>query len=231
VTMKWWNDIWLSEGFATSMSDKPLEQWQPAWHLEQGAVRGSRNSIALDSQRSTRPIRTNAETSSAINELFDGIAYGKTAAVLRMIEHWLGEETFREGIQAYLRKYSYGNAAAEDLWSTLAAASKKPVDEVMATFVIQPGAPLVHASETCVGGERRVSLSQERMLLRGESSMSVWSIPLCERTLGAASDERCGIVATKEATLVRGPCGGPPLLLNAAGSGYFVVDYSPEQLA
>src|SRR5256885_10095853 len=128
VTMKWWNDIWLNEGFATFMSNKPLEPWQPAWNLEQGAVRGSRNAIALDSQRSTRAIRTNAETSAAINELFDGIAYGKTAAVLRMIEHWLGEATFREGIQAYLRKYSYGNAAAADPRSTLAAASKKPVD-------------------------------------------------------------------------------------------------------
>jgi aminopeptidase N len=231
VTMKWWNDIWLNEGFATFMSDKPLEPWQPSWHLEQDAARSGHNSISLDSQRSTRAIRTNAETSSAINELFDGIAYGKTAAVLRMIEHWLGEETFRDGIRTYLRKYSFNNAAAEDLWSTLAAASKKPVDEVMATFVMQPGAPLVHASETCAGGERRVTLSQERMLQRGDTSLSVWSIPLCERTLGAASDERCGIVATKEATLVRGPCGGAPLLLNATGSGYFVVDYSPEQRA
>jgi aminopeptidase N len=231
VTMKWWNDIWLNEGFATFMSDKPLVAWQPSWHLDQDAVRSSRGAIALDSQRSTRPIRTNAETSSAINELFDGIAYGKTAAVLRMIEHWLGEETFRDGIRAYLRKYSYSNAAAEDLWSTLAATSKKPVDEVMATFVVQPGAPLLHASETCVNGERRVTLTQERMLLRGDTSLSVWSIPLCERTLGTASDERCGIVATKEATLTHGPCGGAPLLLNATGSGYFVVDYSPEERA
>jgi aminopeptidase N len=231
VTMKWWNDIWLNEGFATFMSDKPLEQWQPSWHLEQSAVNGGRNAISLDSQRSTRAIRTNAETSSAINELFDGIAYGKTAAVLRMIEQWLGEETFRDGIRAYLRKYSWSNAAAEDLWSTLAETSKKPVDEVMRTFVVQPGAPLVHASETCVGGERHVSLSQERMLRRGESSAETWSIPMCERTLGTASDERCGIVAQKEATLVRGPCGGPPLLLNATGSGYFVVDYSAEERA
>ena len=231
VTMKWWNDIWLNEGFATFMSDKPLEKWQPSWHLEESAVRGSRNSISLDSQRSTRAIRTNAETSSAINELFDGIAYGKTAAVLRMIEHWLGEETFRDGIRAYLRKYSWSNAAAEDLWSTLAATSKQPVDEVMATFVVQPGAPIVHASETCVNGERRVTLTQERMLLRGDTSLSKWSIPLCERTLGPASDERCGIVSTKEATLTRGPCGGAPLLLNATGSGYFVVDYSAEELA
>src|ERR1043165_1955044 len=172
VTMKWWNDIWLNEGFATFMSDKPIEKWQPSWHLEEGAVRNSRNSIGLDSQRSTRPIRTNAETSSAINELFDGIAYGKTAAVLRMIEHWLGEETFRDGIRAYLRKYSWSNAAAEDLWSTLAATSKQPVDEVMATFVVQPGAPIVHASETWVNGERRVTLTQERMLLRGDKALS-----------------------------------------------------------
>jgi aminopeptidase N len=231
VTMKWWNDIWLNEGFATFMSDKPLETWQPSWHLEQGAVRADRNAISLDSQRSTRAIRTNAETSAAINELFDGIAYGKTAAVLRMIEHWLGEETFRDGIRAYLRKYSWSNAAAEDLWSTLAATSKKPVDEVMRTFVMQPGAPLVHVSESCVGGERRVMLTQERMLLRGESSSETWTIPLCERTLGAAADERCAIVGQKTATIVRGACDGAPLLLNATGAGYFIADYSAEERA
>jgi aminopeptidase N/puromycin-sensitive aminopeptidase len=231
VTMQWWNDIWLNEGFATFMSDKPLEPWQPSWHLEHAAARNSRGSIALDSQRSTRPIRTNAETSAAINELFDGIAYGKTAAVLRMLEHWLGEATFRDGIRTYLRKYSWSNATAEDLWSTLAAASGKPVDEVMRTFVVQAGAPLVHASETCADGQRRVTLSQERMLLRGEASAETWSIPMCERTLGVSADERCGIVATKEATLLRGPCNGAPLLLNATGSGYFVVDYSAEERA
>jgi aminopeptidase N len=231
VTMKWWNDIWLNEGFATFMSDKPLEQWQPEWHLEQEEIVGGRNAISLDSQKSTRAIRTNAETSAAINSLFDGIAYGKTAAVLRMIEHWLGEEAFRDGIRAYLRKYSWSNAAAEDLWSTLAETSHKPVDEVMRTFVVQPGAPLVHASETCVGGERHVTLSQERMLRSGESAAETWAIPLCERTLGTASDERCGIVTAKEATLVRGPCGGAPVFLNATGSGYFVVDYSPEERA
>src|ERR1044071_899420 len=129
-----------------------------------------------------------------------------------MVEHWLGEETFRDGIRAYLRKYSWSNATAEDLWSTLAETSHKPVDEVMRTFVEQAGAPLVHVSETCAGGERRVALSQERMLRRGESSAETWAIPLCERTLGAAPDERCGIVATKEATLVRGPCGSAPVL-------------------
>src|ERR1044071_3686909 len=148
-----------------------------------------------------------------------------------MVEHWLGEETFRDGIRAYLRKYSWSNASAEDLWSTLAATSKKPVDEVMRTFVMQAGAPLVHASETCADGQRRVALSQERRRLRGQASAETWSIPMCERTLGTTPDERCGIVATKEATLLRGPCNGPPLLLDAAGSGYYVIDYSPEQRA
>ena len=231
VTMQWWNDIWLNEGFATFMSDKPIEPWQPSWRLEQSAAANSRYSTSLDAQRSTRAIRTNAETSAAINELFDGIAYGKTAAVLRMIEHWLGEATFRDGIRAYLRKYSWSNATAEDLWSTLAATSGKPVDAVMRTFVVQAGAPLVHASETCAEGQRVVSLSQERMMRRGEAPPETWSIPMCERTLGAASDEHCGIVATKEATLMRAPCNGAPTLLNAAGSGYYVVDYSPEERA
>ena len=100
----------------------------------------------------------------------------------------------------------------------------------MRTFVIQPGAPLVHASETCAGGERRVTLSQERMLLSGDAPPdATWSIPLCERTLGTAADERCGILSAKTATLARGPCDGAPFLLNAAGRGYFVSDHSAEE--
>ena len=227
VTMKWWDDIWLNEGFATFMSDKPLEAWKPEWHLELGAARSGRGAVSLDAQRSTRAIRTDAETSAAINSLFDGIAYGKTAAVLRMVEHWVGEEAFRDGIREYLHKYSFGNAAAEDLWSTLTETTKRPVDQVMRSFVTQAGAPLLRATESCQNDQRRVEVAQERLLMSGDSTEQIWAIPVCGRVLGS-SDERCAIVDKKSQTLTNSGCASP-LLLNARGRGYFVVDYSPQQ--
>jgi len=234
VTMKWWDDIWLNEGFATFMSNKPIAAWKPEWHLELESAGGSRRAVSLDAQRATRAIRTDAETSAAINSLFDGIAYGKTAAVLRMIESWVGEEAFRDGIRAYLAKYSYSNAAAEDLFSTLTASTKRPVDAVMRTFVVQPGAPLLHATDSCVNGERHIDVAQERFLMHADkdaAAAETWTIPLCARTLGQpASAEQCAIVGKKTETVTQPGCDAP-LLLNAGGRGYFIVDYSPQQRA
>jgi len=232
VTMKWWDDIWLNEGFATFMSNKPISAWKPEWHLDVDASRGSRAAVALDAQRATRAIRTDAETSAAINSLFDGIAYGKTAAVLRMIESWVGEDAFRDGIRAYLAKYSYSNAAAEDLFGTLTESTKKPVDAVMRTFVVQPGAPVIHASDSCANGQRRIEVAQERLLMAGEKAADeTWSIPLCGRVLGdSATGVQCAIVDKKTETVTHAGCDAP-LLLNARGRGYFVVDYSPQERA
>src|SRR2546430_14108091 len=133
------------------MTAKPIDAWKPEWNEKLDMVTNTVGSLALDSQRATRPIRTPAETSDEINQLFDGIAYGKTAAVLRMVEQWMGEEGFRDGIRAYLKEYSWSNAAAEDFWGTMAPTSQKPVDVVKRSFVGQPGAPLASASDTCTG--------------------------------------------------------------------------------
>src|SRR5712672_1918423 len=112
VTMQWWDDIWLNEGFATWMSPKPVAAWKPEWHVELETVRDSLTSLGVDSLRHTRPIQQAAETPEQIQELFDGIAYGKTAAVLRMLEAYIGPESFRAGVKQYLKEHAYGNATA-----------------------------------------------------------------------------------------------------------------------
>src|SRR2546423_1111205 len=116
VTMKWWDDIWLNEGFATWMSSKPLEKIKPDWNFDLQDVSGSGGALNVDSLANTRPIHQDAETPAQIQELFDGIAYGKTAAVLRMLEAYLGESTFQKGVNAYLKEHQYANANAEGLW-------------------------------------------------------------------------------------------------------------------
>ncbi len=160
VTMKWWDDIWLNEGFANWMETKPLKAWKPEWHSEVDEVEANESAMSLDALRSTRPIRMKASTPDEINELFDTIAYEKGAAVLRMVEAWVGEEAFRKGVNTYLERFQYSNARAEDFWTTVAGATGQPVDAVMASFVDQPGVPLVSASLTCTGSTGAVSLAQ-----------------------------------------------------------------------
>jgi aminopeptidase N len=228
VTMKWWDDIWLNEGFATFMAPKPLIAWHPEWRNDLDQVNGTNGSLGIDSTRSTRPIRQKAETRNEINALFDGIAYGKAAAVLRMEENWVGEETFRDGIRAYLKKYSYGNAAAEDWWGTMTTATKQPFDVVMKSFVDQTGAPLLHATETCgEDGKRAVTITQERLLPRSApAAAQSWTIPICGHEAGAASSSPCRLISKPVDTYVTAAC-DRPIFLSRNGAGYFVTDYSP----
>src|SRR5260370_4744835 len=115
VTMKWWDDIWLTEGFAPWIWRKPVADWKQDWDLDIDKARATSMALNTDSLQHTRPIRAKAETPNQIDELFDGIAYGKAASVLRMIEAYVGPEVFRKGVNAYLEKHAYGNATSEDL--------------------------------------------------------------------------------------------------------------------
>ena len=118
--------------------------------------------MAGDSVMNTRPIHQEAETRAEIEQLFDGIAYGKSASVLHMLESYLGPETFRAGVNLYLKEHAYGNATAADFWGAMARASKKPIDEIMPTFVLQPGVPYVGVEAKCEGGNTTLKLSQKR---------------------------------------------------------------------
>src|SRR5216684_2880820 len=227
MTMKWWDDIWLNEGFATFMAPKPLMAWHPEWRVDLDQVGGTLNALSIDSTRTTRPIRQKAETRNEINALFDGIAYGKTAAVLRMEETWVGEETFRDGIRAYLKKFSYGNAAAEDWWGTMTTATKQPFDVVMKSFVDQTGAPLLHAAEACgEDGKRTVTISQERLLPRSApAAPQSWTIPICGHETGAPAASPCRLISKPIDTYMTAAC-DRPIFLSRNGAGYFVTDYS-----
>ncbi len=162
VTMDWWDNIWLNEGFATWMAWKPMEAWKPEWHAELEEIQQTTGALSTDAIASIRPIRAKAETPAEIDALFDGIAYDKTAAVLRMVEAYVGPEVFRKGTNAYLQAHAYGNATAQDFWNAITAASGKPVDKVMSGFINQPGAPLVSVKTSCSGDHTSVTLSQQR---------------------------------------------------------------------
>ena len=226
VTMKWWDNVWLNEGFATWATSKPLAAWKPGWKEELDDVEGTAQSLDADSSVNTRQIRAKAETPEEINELFDGIAYGKAAAVLRMVESYMGPEDFRKGVHQYLEKYSYGNATAEDFWNTLGSVSAKPVAKIMASFVEQPGAPVVSIKTQCSAGKTEVELSQQRSFddskAFGTSLDQLWTIPVClNPENGKAS---CVILEQKKQTFSLPGC-YETLNANAAGTGFYRVAY------
>ena len=143
VTPVWWDNLWLNEGFATWMETKAAAKWHPEWKYEQDVAVDLDDTMGTDAQATTRAIRTRAETPAEINELFDGIAYGKAGAVIGMVENWVGEEVFRKGVHEYLAGHLYGNATAEDFWGAQAKVSGLPVDAVMRSYIDKPGVPLL----------------------------------------------------------------------------------------
>jgi aminopeptidase N/puromycin-sensitive aminopeptidase len=232
VTMKWWDDVWLNEGFATWMSSKPVQKWKPDWNFNLDDVSGTGGTLNTDSLANTRPIHQAAETPDQIQELFDGIAYGKAASVLRMLEAYLGEETFRAGVNAYLQKHQYANATADDFWDAQAQTSKKPVDKIMPTWVKQAGAPIVNVKAQCSGGSTNVTLTQQRYYVdRAKfeaANDQLWQIPVCLK--GSATGNgapKCAVITKKEETVSLPGC-STWVLANAGATGYYRAGYQPD---
>ena len=236
VTTAWWDDIWLNEGFATWMSSKPVEAFKPEWHVELDDVRDTTRSLNLDSLANTRPIHEAADTPAQILELFDGIAYGKTASVLRMLETYLGPETFRAGVNLYLKEHAYGNATASDFWGALARVSNKPVDQVMPTFVEQAGVPMVSVRTQCVSGSTKVTLEQNRYFYDRArfhaGNNQLWKIPVCLKAGGGGDGrgaEQCELLTKREASVTMPGCASW-VLTNAGATGYYRSGYQPEAM-
>ena len=231
VTMKWWDDIWLNEGFATWMSSKPVQKWKPEWNFNLDDVSGTGGTLNVDSLANTRPIHQAAETPAEIQELFDGIAYGKAASVLRMLEAYLGEETFRAGVNAYLQQHQYANATADDFWETQAKTSKKPVDKIMPTWVKQAGVPIINVKAQCSGNSTNVTLTQQRYYFDRSkfeaANDQLWQIPLCVKGSAGGRSAKCELMTKKEETFTLPGC-STWVLANAGATGYYRAGSQPD---
>jgi aminopeptidase N len=228
VTMQWWDDIWLNEGFATWMENKPLAEWRPDWHVELDEVSATQKALSLDVLRSTRAIRTHVETLEEINEVFDAIAYEKSAGVIRMVEAYLGQDVFREAVASYLKKYSYANAAAEDFWNEVTRVSGKPVDRIMMSYVDQPGAPVLSVTSRCMGSSTDIGLLQERFVGTPGATVKpqTWTLPVCMKAF-PDSPARCEVISQPEQMLTVPGCASDAFV-NAGSLGYFFSQYMPE---
>ena len=236
VTMQWWDDIWLNEGFASWLEAKPLRAWKPEWNLDLGDARDTQRALGVDALSSTRPVRTPVQTPAEINEVFDAIAYQKTAAVLRMVEAYVGPELFRQGVNAYLTKYAYGNASGEQFWAEIGAVAGRASDTVLASFITRPGVPLVSVATSCQGDRTEVRLTQERFAANPKSAPSgpadLWRVPVCIKRPGTSAPQdgtACQILTQPAQTMTFDGC-APWVLANADGFGYFRTAYDRETL-
>src|SRR5262249_54850027 len=161
------------------------------------------------------------------NEAFDAITYSKGAAVLRMLELYLGEEPFRRGVAAYLQSHKYGNTVADDLWLALAAETRQPVGEIARAWTDLPGVPLVTVSARCENGNTKLNVQQQRFLLTHDAApQQNWPIPICVRS---GTVKKCQLVREPQAELQINGCG--PVVANAGESGYYRVKYDAPMLA
>lgn len=175
VTMKWWDDLWLNESFATFMSYKALEHKHPEWEIMSEFVTDELGrGMTGDSLRNTHPIHVDVKNPDEISQIFDEISYSKGGSILRMIEAYVGREHFRNGVRNYLKEHSFSNAIGENLWTSIEKVSNMPVSKIMNAWITKPGYPIIHV-ET---GKESLHLKQERFFLDGSPDESVWPVPL-----------------------------------------------------
>ncbi len=231
VTMKWWDDIWLNEGFANWMETRPLASIRPDWNIAVDEAAENQAALDLDALKTTHAVHAAVETPAQIEEAFDAITYNKGAAVLRMIESYIGPDAFRHGINEYLKAHAYSNATSEDFWTTMAAVSGKPVDRILPTFINQPGAPLLEVSLGCVNNRSQLDISQQRFFLDAALMQSRaaerWQVPVCVKTPNGAN---CDLIADSRQTLSLGNSCVPWAFANAGALGYYRTAYSPDSL-
>jgi alanyl aminopeptidase len=230
VTMAWWNDLWLNESFASWLGDRMAQRVFPEFDMDVDEMEGAARAFTSDARPSTRAIRQPITDDVNLDQLADELAYNKGQMVLGMFEQWLGPETFRLGIVDYLRTHAWKNASADDLWAALGRASGRDAGAVMATFLDQPGVPLVSAE---VKG-RSVTLRQRRLLPPGSpASEQRWSIPVTLRFAGHGMTHTQSVLLTeREQTFPLEPAIAPAWLHpNADERGYYRWSLTPDDLA
>jgi aminopeptidase N len=239
VTMAWWNDIWLNEGFASWMEAKAAEHFYPQWRTWLNNNGRKQFAMEIDTRRTAHAIQHPVANETEAMAAFDGITYSKGQALIRMLEAYLGDDTFRDGIRRYLAAHAYGSTTTADLWQALEGAAGKPVMAIAATFTEQAGVPLVIAEASCSGDEQRIRLRQERFTAASAAAASEgataletpqhWLIPITVGPLRARGAAQTVLLDTPS-EIVAGHC-GEPIKLNLRDIGYYRVEYDSQTRA
>ncbi|EPS34157.1 hypothetical protein PDE_09121 [Penicillium oxalicum 114-2] len=230
VTMDWWNELWLNEGFATWVGWLAVDHFYPEWNVwSQFVAEGVQQAFQLDSLRASHPIEVPVRNALEVDQIFDHISYLKGSSVIRMLSVHLGQETFLRGVADYLKSHAYGNATTNDLWSALSKASGQDVHTFMDPWIRKIGFPVVTVAEE----PGQVSVRQSRFLSTGdakpEEDQTTWWIPL-----GIKSGEKLATVDNRALTQKSDSVGDIGTdgfyKINKDLTGFYRTNYPPERL-
>ena len=233
VTMAWWDNLWLNEGFASWMGSKCTAHFNPQWevwlhrNIQRDPTRrtGIPKELAMegDARSTTHPIQQPVATEANANSAFDDITYRKGQSFIRMLESFLGEDAFRDGIQRYIAAHKYSNSTTADLWNALGEASGKPVREIAAKWTEQPGLPLVTVRRQ---EDNNVALSQQRFVVHFPNAPDLtWPIPLSSLVAGQGPVH--SRLMTAKTDSLPDIAADQALKVNAGGAGNYRVEYDP----
>jgi len=222
VTMAWWNDLWLNEGFATWMEYKSVERLQPDLQPWLSANSEKQSAMERDVRSNARAMRRPITDEGEARDNFGTTTYSKGLAVARMIESFVGEDVFRDAMQRYMKERAYSNANVDDLTRALDAAAGKSVGPVLSAYTEQPGVPLVVADARCVNNEQRIVLKQDRFTTReSQAQPQHWPVPI---VLGPPQSAGTMILLDGTTEIAAGRC-GDAIKLNLGDVGYYRVRY------
>ena len=236
VTMEWWDDLWLNESFASWMGTKAVDWLFPDWEMWTQFVNMDTNrALSLDGLKNSHPIEQEVKNPAEVSQLFDAISYSKGASVIRMLEQFLGPETFRQGLNRYLSNNMYANARTQDLWSALEEESGQPVTSIMDSWVKQMGYPVLQVDSERAEEHLELSMSQERFVYDrplgpgspedGGSDPEVWQVPVTVNSGGEAS---AATVMEGRETRLEMPAVGGWFKVNSGQTGFYRVNYSND---
>lgn len=234
VTTAWWDNIWLNEGFASWMGTKATDHFNPDWNVWQEASNEKEAAMGADARLSTHPIQQPISNEAEAAASFDSITYLKGQSFLRMLETYVGEAPFRDGIRSYMQAHKYSNTTTADLWNSLAASSHKRVVEIATGWTEQPGFPVVSVTASCQSGRRYLAFAQQRFLLSGtdpKAGHDLWDIPVSVKLTDAPNlAAQYTLLDTETAQAPAGTC-NEPFVVNSDNVGYYRVQYSSDLTA
>ncbi len=218
VTMAWWDDLWLNEGFASWMATKVTDKLQPDWEMLLTRVDGREAAMSLDSLATTHAVVQKITTVDQVNQAFDAITYQKGEAVITMLEGYAGEDAWKAGIQAYMKAHAYGNTVTDDLWKSVEGAGATGLVSIAHDFTSQPGIPLVTVdSAVCKGGSTVLTLSQGEFSRDQKSKTPLrWNVPVKAQTIGGEAQR---LILQGKGTVTLPGCGA--YVVNAGQTGYY----------
>ena len=235
VTMAWWDDLWLNEGFASWMESRTTTRLHPEWRWELRAVGTREGAMERDALATTHPIVQRIATVEQASQAFDSITYSKGEAVIRMLENYVGDEAWRAGVRSYMAKHAYGNTVSDDLWREVEKSARKPITAIAHDFTLQQGVPLIRVADAvCKNGKTTIQLTQGEFSKDQQDKKPLsWRVPVIAQTVGASGNANAHssnavrtVVSGGKASMTLPGCGA--VLVNAGQSGYYRTLYAPK---